>query len=70
MAGLSFEAICERLGRDYPPEEVAAQKFALHEHCERLRNHAPLRPLLDPMTTFGAWRVGEGESLPAKTESG
>ena len=46
MAGLSFEAICNRLSGEYSPEEVAAQKVALHEHCERLRNHPPLRPLL------------------------
>jgi len=47
VAGLSFEGICDRLSGEYLPEDVAAQKFALHEHCERLRHHAPLRPLLN-----------------------
>ena len=47
LAGLSFEAICEDLSAEYSADEVTSQRHAIQEQYDRIRNHAPLRPLFN-----------------------
>lgn len=45
LAGLSFQEICDGLSEEYSAGEVAAQRQSLREQYDRIRTHAPLRPL-------------------------
>ena len=47
LAGLSFEEICDRLREEYSADEVAAQRQPLRQQYDRIRTHAPLRPLFN-----------------------
>ena len=47
LAGWSFDATCDSLVADYSAGEVAAQRESLQEQYDRIRNHAPLRPLFN-----------------------
>jgi hypothetical protein len=47
IAGLSFEAMCDRLRQEYSSEDIAAQRDALENHCERIKRLAVFRTLLN-----------------------
>jgi hypothetical protein len=47
IAGLSFEATCDRLRQEYSSEEIAAPRDDLERHCERIKGLAAFRTLLN-----------------------
>lgn len=51
VAGMSFDALCERLGREYSPEDVASQRADLQEQYDRIKRLAAFRTLLHVNST-------------------
>ena len=47
VSGLSFDGVCARLSVEYSAEQVAAQRVDLREHCDRIRQLAAFRTLLN-----------------------
>jgi hypothetical protein len=47
IAGLAFEAMCDRLRQEYSSEDIDSQRDDLHDHCERIKRLAAFRTLLN-----------------------
>jgi hypothetical protein len=47
IAGLPFDAVCDRLRQEYSPEEIASQHDDLKDHCDRIKRLAAFRTLLN-----------------------
>ena len=47
IAGLPFEAVCDRLRQEYSSEEIASQRDDLKDHCDRIKRLAAFRTLLN-----------------------